>query len=688
MALRQNSIVILLLVMMTLLLFQVEDTYHLTGLLVLSCLVMMPPMSPKHWSCIDWIMAIITIYDIMSCLYGSCTIPSVRIACSSVMNLAIYWIMRRLFTKPDTEDKLFMGSIIPIGFALLIAFCSFFIFRHSVLEAGFADTYHFRFLFRPLGYITNVWSEVLFILLGWSCLIRRYSSCLIFLSLSGILLSFSRGAYIALGVYLLIWVLWIKSFSLKLKLLVPCLVALAITSICFPVETKTTLGMNVTYSQRQSTEGRLNALSATKDIVTNFWFGQGNESYPLAVDKKVNQDSTKSYTSMAPNIVVQILIEKGIVGILLYLSLAVFIAICVWKRKKDVNVRIVACAILVLLLKEMTQATFLSCPLMTFLMCILLAYIQKEKNDIKQDDKTEIAIPVLTGSVWAIFLCLITFEFVSRKNDVLCKESFSRLHAGNVEVAASLIEKTDNRLPHLIKKGVFYTACFQRTKERKYFHRAEQALNKACQLQPDDVQLLFLKACLYSEGKERNKAKAIMENLVASHPKNSLYSLILSEIYYADGKKRASLDLLFHSVLYTPSILGMRFVRELMQADSSFYFSLCHKLSEHILNEPQAPADLARMGYIAHWLNRQEIAKKYLEKAVAILPNLATPWLLLGENEKYDLLSQGAFRKITDDRHPVKLPDRTKNDLLKWIYQAKFKMWYGEQFEGVLFHEK
>ena len=37
---------------------------------------------------------------------------------------------------------------------------------------------------------------------------------------------------------------------------------------------------------------------------------------------------------MAPNIVIQILIEKGIAGILLYLSLAVFIAICVWKRKK------------------------------------------------------------------------------------------------------------------------------------------------------------------------------------------------------------------------------------------------------------------------------------------------------------------------------------------------------------------
>ena len=178
-----------------------------------------------------------------------------------------------------------------------------------------------------------------------------------------------------------------------------------------------------------------------------------------------------------------------------------------------------------------------------------------------------------------------------------------------------------------------------------------------------------------------------MENLVANHPKNSLYSLTLSEIYYADGKERASLDLLFSSVLYTPSILGMRFVRELMQADSSFYFSLCHKLSEHILNEPQAPADLARMGYIAHWLNRQEIAKNTWKRLWPYSPI----WLPHGccwEKTKILFIKPRCVQEDYDERHSVKLPDRTKNDLLKWIYQAKFKMWYGEQFEGVLFHEK
>lgn len=684
-ALNQNGIILLLLIILTLLLFQVKDTYHLTGLLMLSCLVVVPPLSPKRWSQIDWIIAIIVIYNIISCLYSSCTIPSVRIACSSVMNLAAYWVIRRLFTEPHIEDKLFLGSIIPISFALAVAVCTFFVFRNSVLNAGFTDTYHFRFLFRPLGYITNIWSEILLILLGWSCIIRRYSFFLIFLSLLGILLSFSRGAYIALGVYLLIWLLWIKPFSLKFKLLLPCVIALAVTSIYFPIETKTTLGMNVTYSQQQSTEGRLNALSATKEIVTDFWFGQGNESYPLAIDKKVNQDSTKSYTSIAPNIIVQILIEKGIVGVSLYLVLAISIVICIWKQKKDMNVRIVACAMLALSIKEMTQATFLSCSLMTFLMCILLAYIQKNRQDIKQNNKTGKGIPILIGSMWTIFLCFITFEFVSKNNSSLCQESFKQLRAGNIEEAVSLIEKTDNRLPHLIEKGIFYTVCFQKTKEQKYFHCAEQTLNKAYQLQPEDVHILYLKAHLYSEKKENDKAITIMESLVENYPKNSLYLLTLSEIYYVNGNKRAALNHLFNSTLYTPPILEMQFIRELKQTDPSFYFSLCHKLSEHISNEPQAPTDLARMGYIAHWLNQQTIAKKYLEKAVAILPNLTTPWLLLGENKKYNLLNQGAFRKIADDKHSMKLPNITKDDLLKRAYQAKFCVWYGEKLEEVLF---
>lgn len=70
------------------------------------------------------------------------------------------------------------GQIYTSGIAsmlvVLLAICSFLVFRRSVLEAGFEDTYHFRFLFSPLGYITNIWAEVLLMLSGWICLMRRW----------------------------------------------------------------------------------------------------------------------------------------------------------------------------------------------------------------------------------------------------------------------------------------------------------------------------------------------------------------------------------------------------------------------------------------------------------------------------------------------------------------------------------
>lgn len=136
--------------------------------------------------------------------YAACPIPALDAAFYSVYMLATYFVCRRLFAHGRALQVLCVGSLFPIGAALLLAVCSFFVFRSSVLEAGFEDTYHFRFLFRPLGYITNIWAEVLLMVSGWICLMRRWSVPLQFLCLLAILLSFSRGAYVALGIYLLL----------------------------------------------------------------------------------------------------------------------------------------------------------------------------------------------------------------------------------------------------------------------------------------------------------------------------------------------------------------------------------------------------------------------------------------------------------------------------------------------------
>lgn len=157
---------LLVLAIMAMLLFRMEDNYHI-GLLLSTCgLAWVGALPFRQWTRIDWILSLITVYELFSCYWAECMAPAIFPAFYVVFGWTVYFLLRRILAEGSIFHWVVEGGLIPIGIALLLAIGSFFVFRHSVLNAGFADTYHFRFLFRPLGYITNVWAEVLLILLG------------------------------------------------------------------------------------------------------------------------------------------------------------------------------------------------------------------------------------------------------------------------------------------------------------------------------------------------------------------------------------------------------------------------------------------------------------------------------------------------------------------------------------------
>lgn len=156
----------MLLVAMGIFLFRIDDSRLVSFLLLAGGLTAIRVLPFRRWTVLDICIGLITLYDLFSCLYAECPLPAIRVSLYSLYALVAY-----------------------------------FVFRKSVLEVGFEDTYHFRFLFRPLGYVTNVWSEILLLILGWACLsCRRYASVFIFLTFTAIFLSFSRGAYVASGI--------------------------------------------------------------------------------------------------------------------------------------------------------------------------------------------------------------------------------------------------------------------------------------------------------------------------------------------------------------------------------------------------------------------------------------------------------------------------------------------------------
>lgn len=120
-----------------------------------------------------------------------------------------------------------------------------------------------------------------------------------------------------------------------------------LVAVLLPKEMHTTLQMNRTASQQQSTESRISGTAAAWQAFTERpLMGYGNGNYTYAVDAITGQDSTKPFTSIAPSLPVQLLVEKGICGTLVYLFAGIMIVRTLWQHRKKPDSRIIAATLL------------------------------------------------------------------------------------------------------------------------------------------------------------------------------------------------------------------------------------------------------------------------------------------------------------------------------------------------------
>lgn len=332
-----------------------------------------------RWSGMDGVLMCICLYDAVDfCLHPY---RGIEAAEASLTGLCCYFLVR----SASAEGFLKL-LLLPVGAALALTFVSFGMFAGAVQGAGFADTYPFRFLFRPLGYITNAWASVWLAVLGLLAVgyVRvprwRIGFGLCWMAVSvALVLSFSRGAFLAWGVCALLTFFALRSWKLRATLLAACLCIGAGICLLFPAETATTLAMNKTASQRQSTESRVNATEKAIDVWrVHPWTGTGNGSYTLSMDKALNEDTTRAYTTYAPNPVVQLLVEKGMAGIVLYGGLCMAVLVRWWKNRKDETACIVAACLIAVGLKEMTMSIALADTVVLVLLYVLLGILNKE----------------------------------------------------------------------------------------------------------------------------------------------------------------------------------------------------------------------------------------------------------------------------------------------------------------------
>ena len=242
-------------VSLVLFLFNVHGTLIICLPILAILFILTRPLSSYQWGAIDIVVVLLLALDVVSSLYSITPIPARKTIYVSIYLLMSYLLARNNLANAQNA-KLFWKifsfcQIVLLGFVLV----SFVIFRKNVFSLGFTEVYYFRYLFKPLGYLDNIWAEIALFMVGYSFFARKCITICMTLAILTVLLTFSRGAYLALFCFIPIILLVFKKY--RGRLVAIFLFSFSCVYLFCHKDFVRTIGFNETYSQKVSTDWRI-----------------------------------------------------------------------------------------------------------------------------------------------------------------------------------------------------------------------------------------------------------------------------------------------------------------------------------------------------------------------------------------------------------------------------------------------
>lgn len=622
----------------------------------------------------------------------------------------------------------------------LIALVSFSLFEQNVSAGGFKDLYDFRFLHNSLGYLGNVWGTLLLGFLGVIALAAyfyrdRKGRCTVLLLMTapvvwGVIRSFSRGVYVAFGLMLAVFLvsLLVARVSWRRKLAGCAIVlgALALMAAPYQNEVLRTVRMTETASQRRSIAGRLDGATVTREIARQHpWVGVGSGNFSLAANAYLYENNYTPFTSTGLGTGFQLPVEKGIIGVLLWLAIP---GILVWMLVKDRNrntgTNVIFTTLGAVALREMTFPVLLDYAGMQIVAFTLIAVYRNSFRGMP----AVCAVPK-AASRWiawvpavacASILAVSLGRQASERANIAC---LNAAEAGDLESAESHILRAGDRLPYRINRSAVHWQLFLRTGDRKYLAQAERDLRAAAAQNPLDVPLTYNLAVVLDAAGAKDSSLRLMGDLAGRFPDNALYRLTWFEMGRRGGQPAgADTANLTRAIALAPGILDTPLWAELKKKDSALCAAVASSLrlqaenlcaaiagnkshsedrSENLpIKMRYNPIEVAHYGKIMFIFGCRELSFALLSEAVGQLPNLSKPWCHLGilalergdtaRGLKYirrsalldpqDTLTQRYLTKYTT---PARKPATTKVNVAVYPYRflyriprVKFRAWY------------
>ncbi len=335
---------------------------------------------------VDYCFMAICAIEIISC-FNSIYKPNSEGTVLKTLIMTILYFFVRTFVTHRIQMRYLCDVITCFAAFLSVTTLMFFVF-HAQKYSELGSLEQYKGFYRPFGMLSNDWATVLLCLLPFSTIgmlnadgkKRLWFAAANCLNITCILVSFSRGAYISLALFIIASVAFstMRSAFRRTILLFGAITVLAF-ALTLPVagSVATTIRMNKTVSQQKSVEGRLTKYTEALELFKKQpLLGVGGGNYTLAVERYCNAGQNDIFSPRCTNTYLQLLAERGIIGLCVYGALFAAVLLIAFRRARRgcAEAGILLSAILALMFREVTFSSFFevdSIPLLFTLMCLI-----------------------------------------------------------------------------------------------------------------------------------------------------------------------------------------------------------------------------------------------------------------------------------------------------------------------------
>jgi len=555
---------------------------------------------------------------------------------------------------------------------LCIGFVFWGIQLEGVIKLFPFDLTNFKNLYTPFGMVANEWYSYLLLCLPinlilifkdvkssvLNSLIKLHAILLVI----GLIISFSRGVYLSIFLFVIIISCTLLSRNSIVKkrallkkisfLIIPVILCL----VLFNKSIYTTLSFNKTVSQNRSTKGRIEKWKSIDALILEQpLFGAGPGSYNLEVNKiKIANDSNR-FSARLDNGYLLLLVENGIVGLTIFL---VFIILLVSilvralvdhknKPREYIRISILLSGLLAFLFRELTFSSLNTDNIIISSFTILIIFIlryEKRKVVLRKNNASQI---VLSLGVILLGFSILKINFY--KSDLVRnnKKWLKNYNARDYQLSENHMQKVVKNnasnfkiLKHhsldLLGQDFLLGKHFTANNIAKYIHAKDSSvitkvikiLERSKRSFPYDAEVYHNLSWLYLVDNKEGKSKINLEECLRLESNNYVY--LASKFLFTSNKiERVGV---LTNILKTHPVFINSILFKKIETD---YPSLVIKSIENAINildqeikRSNSPILKSKLAILLLEINPIK-SKKLLVEVTNALPNMNRPWLFL-----------------------------------------------------------